>query len=228
MNDKSIKILSTKKLLSNQRQFLLNADFGLIEADFIKIDFLKVEIKTSSEYLLFTSQNAVNSVISNENWMEFKRKKCFCVGKKTKALLEQNGFVVVQSFEYVEELATYLIVKHSHDSFAFFSGNLRQDTLPIALQQANITFEEKQVYRTDLTPIKVESKVDGILFFSPSGVKSYLKENTITNQVCFCIGTTTAKEVEITTKNVLIANQPTVENTIIQCINYFNQKNTNL
>jgi uroporphyrinogen-III synthase len=160
--------------------------------------------------------------------MEFKRKKCFCVGKKTKALLEQNGFVVVQSFEYVEELATYLIAKHSHDSFAFFSGNLRQDTLPIALQQANITFEEKKVYRTDLTPIKVESKVDGILFFSPSGVKSYLKENTITNQVCFCIGTTTAKEVEITTKNVLIANQPTVENTIIQCINYFNQKNTNL
>ena len=83
------------------------------------------------------------------------------------------------------------------------------------------------MYRTDLTPVKIESKVDGILFFSPSGVKSYLKENTITNQVCFCIGTTTAKELEKTTKNVVIANQPTVENTIIQCINYFNQKNTN-
>jgi uroporphyrinogen-III synthase len=141
--------------------------------------------------------------------------------------LEQNGFDVVESFDYAEELASFLIDKYSSNTYTFFSGNLRQDTLPVALQQANIIFEEKQVYRTDLTPVKIESKVDGILFFSPSGVKSYLKENTITNQVCFCIGTTTAKELEKTTKNVVIANQPTVENTIIQCINYFNQKNTN-
>lgn len=227
MNSKSIKILSTKKLLSNQRQFLLNADFGLIEADFIKIDFCKVDINTSHESLLFTSQNAVNSVLSNENWKKLRAKKCFCVGKKTKIILEQNSFEVVESFDYAEELASFLIDKYSSNTYTFFSGNLRQDTLPVALQQANIIFEEKQVYRTDLTPVKVESRVDGILFFSPSGVKSYLKENTITNQVCFCIGTTTAKEVEKTTKNVVIANQPTVENTIIQCINYFNQKNTN-
>ena len=227
MNDKSIKILSTKKLLSNQRQFLLNADFGLIEADFIKIDFCKVDINTSHESLLFTSQNAVSSILTNENWKKLREKKCFCVGKKTKTILEQNGFEVVESFDYVEELASFLIDKYSSNTYTFFSGNLRQDTLPVALQQANIIFEEKQVYRTDLTPVKVESRVDGILFFSPSGVISYLKENTITNQICFCIGTTTAKEVEKTTNNVVIANQPTVENTIIQCINYFNQKNTN-
>lgn len=225
MNDSSIKILSTKKLLSNQRQFLLNAGFSLVEADFITINFIKVDINATHEWLLFTSQNAVSSILTNEDWKNLKAKKCFCVGIKTKALLEQNGFVVVQSFDYVEELAAYLITNYSQNTFTFFSGNLRHDTLPIALQKANITFEEKQVYTTVLTPVKVDSKVNGILFFSPSGVKSYLKENTITNQVCFCIGTTTAKEVEKTTKNSVIANQPTVENTIIQCINYFNPKN---
>jgi uroporphyrinogen-III synthase len=227
MNDKSIKILSTKKLMSNQRQFLLNADFGLIEADFITIDFIKTDLQTTNDFLLFTSQNAIISVLSNKNLEDLKAKKCFCVGKKTMTILEQNGFEVVESCDYAEELATFLIANYSSNTYTFFSGNLRQDTLPIALQQANITFEEKQVYRTDLNPVKIESKVDGILFFSPSGVKSYLKENTITSQVCFCIGTTTAKEAEKTTKNVVIANQPTVENTIIQCINYFNQKNTN-
>jgi len=222
-----IRILSTKKLLLNQKQFLLNANFCLLEADFIKIDFQKNKIESKYDYLIFTSQNALNNILTNENWKKLKEKKCFCVGKKTKTILEQNGFDVVESFDYAEELASFLIDKYSSDTYSFFSGNLRQDTLPVALQQANIIFEEKQVYRTDLTPVKVESRVDGILFFSPSGVKSYLKENTITNQVCFCIGTTTAKEVEKTTNNVVIANQPTVENTIIQCINYFNQKNTN-
>jgi uroporphyrinogen-III synthase len=222
-----IRILSTKKLLLNQKQFLLNANFCLLEADFIKIDFHKNKIESKYDYLIFTSQNALNNILTNENWKKLKEKKCFCVGKKTKTILEQNGFDVVESFDYAEELASFLIDKYSSNTYTFFSGNLRQDTLPVALQQANIIFEEKQVYRTDLTPVKIESKVDGILFFSPSGVKSYLKENTITNQVCFCIGTTTAKELEKTTKNVVIANQPTVENTIIQCINYFNQKNTN-
>lgn len=222
-----IRILSTKKLLLNQKQFLLNANFCLLEADFIKIDFQKNKIESKYDYLIFTSQNALNNILTNENWKKLKEKKCFCVGKKTKTILEQNGFDVVESFDYAEELASFLIDKYSSNTYTFFSGNLRQDTLPVALQQANIIFEEKQVYRTDLTPVKIESKVDGILFFSPSGVKSYLKENTITNQVCFCIGTTTAKELEKTTKNVVIANQPTVENTIIQCINYFNQKNTN-
>lgn len=222
-----IRILSAKKLLPNQKQFLLNADFCLVEADFIKIDFQKHEVESNYDYLIFTSQNAVNSVLNNENFEVIKAKKCFCVGKKTKALLEQNGFHVLQSFDYAEELTPFLITNYSQNTFSFFSGNLRQDTIPLAFQKANVIFEEKQVYKTSLTPIKINSDLDGILFFSPSAVSSYLKENSISKEICFCIGTTTAKEVEKTTKNVVIANQPTVENTIIQCVNYFNQKNTN-
>ena len=216
-----IRILSTKKLLPNQKQFLLNANFCLVEADFIKIDFQKNEIESKYDYLIFTSQNAVNSILSNENFEYLKEKKCFCVGKKTKVLLEQNGFQVLQAFDYVEGLTPFLIINYSQNTFTFFSGNLRQDTLPVALQKEGIIFEEKQVYTTSLTPKKINSQADGILFFSPSAVQSYLIENTISNEICFCIGKTTAKEVKKTTKNVVIANQPTVENVIIQSINYF-------
>lgn len=226
MNDSSIKILSTKKLMSNQRQFLLNAGFSLVEADFISIDFIKTDLKVTNDFLLFTSQNAVYSVLSNENFEDLKEKKCFCVGKKTKVLLEQNGFQVLQAFDYVEELTPFLITNYSQNSFTFFSGNLRQDTLPVALQKEGIIFEEKQVYTTSLTPKKINSQVDGILFFSPSAVQSYLIENNLSNEICFCIGTTTAKEVEKTTKNVVIANQPTIENVIIQSINYFKNENS--
>ena len=216
-----IRILSTKKLLPNQKQFLLNANFCLLEADFIKIDFQKNKIESKYNYLIFTSQNAVNSVLSNENFEDLKEKKCFCVGKKTKVLLEQNGFQVLQAFDYVEELTPFLITNYSQKTFTFFSGNLRQDTLPIAFQKAAIIFEEKQTYKTSLTPKKINSDVDGILFFSPSGVKSFLENNSLDNKTCFCIGTTTAKALENRTKKIVIASQPTVENVITEVIKYY-------
>ena len=221
--EKSIRILSTKKLQPNQKQFLLNADFRLIEADFIQIEFQSFDLTSTFDYLIFTSQNAVLSILNNENHTNLKDKICFCVGIKTKQLLEENGFKVENSFDYADELVDYLLENHSDKKFTFFSGNLRRDTIPTAFQKSNIIFDEIEVYKTILTPHKVDNQMDGILFFSPSAVQSYLNENSITSEICFCIGTTTAAEIEKSTKNIVIANRPTVENVIIQTINYFNK-----
>jgi uroporphyrinogen-III synthase len=219
--EKSIRILSTKKLKSNQKQFLLNAGFRLVEADFIQIEMCKIKIESSLDYLIFTSQNAVLSVLENEIYPILKSKISFCVGIKTRNLLEENGFHVEQSFDYAEELVEYILKHHSDKKFTFFSGNLRRDTIPNAFQKNKVFYEEIEVYQTIFTPHKMDNQFDGILFFSPSAVLSYEKENTITNEICFCIGTTTAAELE--TKNKIIAKQPTIENVIIQCINYFNK-----
>lgn len=221
--EKAIRILSTKKLQPNQKQFLLNADFRLIEADFIQIEFQNFGLNSTFDYLIFTSQNAVLSVLKNENNSFLKDKICFCVGIKTKQLLEKNGFKVENSFDYADELVDYLLENHPDKKFTFFSGNLRRDTIPTAFQKNNIVFEEIEVYKTILTPHKTDNQIDGILFFSPSAVQSYLKENSISNEICFCIGTTTAAEIEKSTKNIVIANRPTIENVIIQSINYFKE-----
>ena len=221
--EKAIRILSTKKLQPNQKQFLLNADFRLIEADFIQIEFQPFQLNSSFDYLIFTSQNAVLSVLKNENSVILKDKICFCVGIKTKQLLEENGFKVENSFDYADDLVDYLLKNHSDKKFTFFSGNLRRDTIPTAFQKSNIIFEEVEVYKTVLTPHKIDNQIDGILFFSPSAVQSYLKENPISNEICFCIGTKTAAEIEKNTKNIVIANRPTIENVIIQSINYFKE-----
>ena len=220
---KIIRIVSTKKLQPNQKQFLLNAGFHLIEADFIQIEFLSIELISSFNHLIFTSQNAVLSVLNNENHTFLKDKICFCVGIKTKQLLEENGFNVEHFFNYADELVLYLLENHFDKEFTFFSGNLRKDTIPTTFQKHNIIFEEIEVYKTVLTPHKVDNQLDGILFFSPSAVQSYLKENTILNEICFCIGTTTAAEIEKSAKNIVIANRPTVENVIIKSINYFKE-----
>lgn len=220
-----IRILSTKKLLVNQKQFLLNANISLVEADFISIKQKKVAIETINENLIFTSQNAVLSLIENIESTEtldlLKKKNVFCVGMKTKALLEENGFNVVAYTGYAADLAEIITLIYNKEKFSFFSGNLRRDTLPEALKEAKIVFNEMEVYQTILNPQKVNGPFDGILFYSPSGIESYLKNNKINKEICFCIGTTTAEALEKTINNVVIANQPTVENVIIQCINFY-------
>lgn len=216
-----IRILSTKKLLSNQKQFLLNANFNLIEADFIQTTNKNFDLKNINDNLIFTSQNAVHSILQNPDSSKLKEKNVFCVGLKTKALLEENGFNVIAYTGYAADLAEIIALIYSKKSYTFFSGNLRRDTLPDFLKEAGIQFNEIEVYETRITPQKINAPIDGILFFSPSGVESYLKDNKIKNEICFCIGTTTAEALEKTTKNIIIANQPTVENTIIQCINEY-------
>ena len=219
-----ISILSTKKLQSNQKNFLLNAGFSLIEADFIKISILPFQLKNTPTLLLFTSQNAVESVLKNEKSNHLKHIPAICVGIKTKQLLEKNGFRVLAMEEYAQRLAPIIQKDFSKEHIAFFAGNLRRNVLPDAMNQANITFDEYLVYENQESPVKIEAKTNALLFFSPSGVKSYLKQNTIDDQTCFCIGTTTADALKDITKNIVIANQQTVENVIIQCINHYSNK----
>lgn len=221
---KDIRILSTKKLLSNQKQYLLNANFNVVEADFIATEKTPFELNQINDNLIFTSQNAVHSVLEYTDVEALKAKKVFCVGLKTKALLTENGFDVIAYTGYAADLAEIITLIYANESYTFFSGNLRRDTLPEALKEAKVKFNEIKVYETTLTPQKINSVVDGIMFYSPSGIESYLKDNQIKNEICFCIGDTTADALENITKNIVIANHPTIENTIIQCINFYNDK----
>ena len=218
-----LRIVSTKKLQANQKQYLLNANFSVVEADFIKIKLKKFTYKSKFQNLIFSSQNAVESILKNNKLELLRSKKCFCVGQKTKANLELNGFKVIESADYASELASTICNQYNEDSFVFFSGNLRREILPDSLTLANVRFEEIEVYETMLTPHTINSKPDGILFFSPSAVESYLQANIITDEICFCIGKATAEPVEKITTNCIIANQPSIENVIIQCIKYYSE-----
>jgi uroporphyrinogen-III synthase len=209
-----LTILSTKTLLSNQKQALLDAGFSVTEANFIKTENSDFDLKGINDNLIFTSQNAAQSVLLHPKSVELKTKNVFCVGIKTKALLEENGFNVDVYVDYASDLAEIITLIYSNESFTFFSGNLRKETLPKALKAAKVNFNEIQVYETTLTPQKIKTPVDGILFFSPSAVQSYLKDNKIKNEICFCIGETTASALDKITRNIIVADQPSVENVI--------------
>ena len=210
----TISILSTKILLSHQKQALVESGFTVMEADFIKTENSDFDLRGINENLIFTSQNAAQSVLLHAKSEELKTKKVFCVGIKTKALLEENGFNVDVYVDYASDLAEIITLIYSKENYTFFSGNLRKETLPKALKEAKVNFNEIQVYETTLTPHKIKTAVDGILFFSPSGVESYLKDNKIKSEICFCIGNTTAEAVEKITQNIIVADQPAVDNVI--------------
>ncbi|MEG1265974.1 MAG: uroporphyrinogen-III synthase, partial [Myroides sp.] len=199
-----ICVLSTKKLHSNQKQFLLNAGFSVVEADFIKIILVPFQLKTIPTLLLFTSQNAVKSVLQNENIETLKQIPAVCVGSKTKQLLQENGFNVLETQEYADDLAPIIQQKYHLEQIAFFAGNLRRNVLPDAMQKTNVSFEEYTVYQNTANSIEIKAETDALLFFSPSGIHSYLQQNSIKNQTCFCIGTTTAAALNGITKNIVI------------------------
>ena len=220
------RILSTKVLLSHQKQVLTDVGLEVLESNFIEVTTKNFELKGIKDNLIFTSQNAVRSFLSHLQYEELKselqQKKVFCVGVKSKTILTDAGFEVVAYADYAEDLAEIISLIYANANYTFFSGNLRKETLPLALEEAGIEFNEIEVYETKLNPHKITKAVDAILFFSPSGVASYLKDNTIKKELCFCIGETTAEALEKTTKNIIVAPQPSIEELLADVIEEYN------
>ncbi len=220
-----IKILATKKLTYTQRQDLLDAGLTITDVDFIGTNFKDVSLKDIKGNLIFTSQNGFKSFLENKDSKALKNRKVFCVGRKTSEIIAKEGFKVVASADYAEQLSKIIIDKHSKEDFTFLSGNLRRDVLPNTLTAAGVKFTEIEVYETVHVPHKVNPDVNAILFFSPSGVESFLKKNTVGTATCFCIGATNAASLKGMTEDIVVAGKPSVESVISKCISHYSDKN---
>lgn len=213
-----MKILSTKKLTKAQRALV--KDFEVEEIAMIAISFgenFKVDEKIINA--VFTSTNSVHSVFSihknDPKWFE----TIFCVGEKTKALLEELGLQVAVVADNGMELADALAERFSKEEnlikeISWFCGNLRSSDLPDIMAENGVLVTQYLVYKTELVPVKLETKFDAILFFSPSGIKSYLKKNPPNSNPVICIGATTAIEALKEFDNVYIADETSVESVL--------------
>ncbi|MDO5607723.1 MAG: uroporphyrinogen-III synthase [Capnocytophaga sp.] len=217
-------ILSTKILTPTQRQYLLNAGLQVMEADFISVKIIPFDLpEYPSDRLIFTSQNAVQSVLQHPENQNLKKIPVLCVGDKTAALLQQSGWHVAHTEPYAADLGNYIAENCPQHRFLFFTGNLRSEQIPKIFRTNQIEYKEIQTYHTKLTPHRIETTPDAILFYSPSGVESYLKINSLSSEQLFCIGNVTAKAVSAYSSRVITALHPTVENVIIRCIKHFQE-----
>ncbi len=214
-------VLSTKILTPSQKELFLNSGLGLVEYDALKIEFLNVKIPLDHNNYIFTSKNAVKAFLNQTKDLGTTKFNAFCVGEKTKALLEENDLKVIEMSENASELAKNIVKRRQNETFVFLCGNKRRGELPNVLTKNSVQYKELEVYHTHLNPKKFQRDFDGILFFSPSGIRSYLLENRIGNSTLFCIGETTAAEAQKHSNNIIIANKPTVENVLVQAINHF-------
>ncbi|MCK0190553.1 uroporphyrinogen-III synthase [Arenibacter sp. F20364] len=223
----SISILSTKILTSAQKFVLTNADIRLEEYDAIKIEYKTTYIDPSFKNIIFTSQNTVKAFLQTMGTQNVKKANysAFCVGEKTKSLLEKNSVNVVEMAQYGEELAKIILEKHANKTFLFLCGDKRRNEIPSFLTKNKVTFKEQIVYQNNPNPITFSTEFDGILFFSPSGIESYTAKNNIENSVAFCIGTTTASEAQKHAKKIIIAQKPTIESVLEKVLAYIKTKN---
>lgn len=176
-------------------------------------------VEEKVENAVFTSANSVRSVFSVHGNSIANFDTIFCVGEKTKYLLEQLGLqvsvVANNAIELADALAArFSAVENSLKEISWFCGNLRNNDLPRIMAENGVLVTEYLVYETKFVPVKLDDVYDAILFFSPSGIKSYLKLNKTTLKPVVCIGATTATEAIQHFDNVYIADDTSVESVL--------------
>jgi uroporphyrinogen-III synthase len=171
---------------------------------------------------VFTSVNAVTAIESKErpHW------KVFCLSGATRRAVAA-GFgetAIVAAADSAKELADVIV---SHESSRtsrelwFFCGDKRREELPDRLKAAGWRVHEVVVYRTILTPSRIDKTYDAIVFFSPSAVESFFSMNSIGPQVpLFAIGRTTAAVIRQKCSNpVTVSERPEEQLLIREIIN---------
>lgn len=217
--EKEFSIFSTKKLSEAQKK-LLPTKVHVEDSDFIKIRYNRIApkiVKEGIENVILTSKNGVEALLNNFSSDELQFKNIYCVGRRTKKLIEQKIGKVAHSERNADRLAKYLASEIKGKEVTYFCSDLRLDTLPTKLSESNITVHEIEAYKTMYSPAKVDDKVNGVLFYSPSTVESYMQENEA-DKIAFCIGETTAKEAAKYFNQVKTAKLPTVES-VIELVN---------
>ncbi|MEQ6124751.1 hydroxymethylbilane synthase [Pseudotenacibaculum sp. MALMAid0570] len=217
--EKRISVYSTKSLSESQTK-LFHDDIASESSDFIKIRFNRIApkvMKKELENVIITSKNGVEAILNNFTKEELNFKNIYCVGRRTKKLITQKIGEVKHSEKNAQKLAEYLSENIKGQEVTYFCSDLRLDTLPKVLSENEIRVHEVEAYKTMYSPADVNEKVNGVLFYSPSTVESYVQKNP-KDKIAFCIGESTAKEAKKHFSQVEVAKVPTVES-VIELVN---------
>ena len=162
---------------------------------------------------VFTSRHAIEA-IRNFQGIQNARWKIYCTGHST-ARLAAKIFLfsfISGTADDAASLAQQIVKKEAGSEIYFFCGDLRRDDLP-KIAGAELSVMELIVYNTKMTPVKTEEEYQGIIFLSPSAVKSFFSLNKPSaSTLMFAIGNTTAAEIKQFCDNrILTGNETSIE-----------------
>jgi uroporphyrinogen-III synthase len=172
--------------------------FDLAEKYKLKIDFrpfIHVEGIGAQEFrqqkvnladhsaVIMTSKNAVDHFFRIAEEMRFEvpdTMKYFCISEAVAFYLQKYVTYRKRKIFYgkqtIEELVE-VMKKHKGEKFLLPCTDILRDTIPITLEKFNINFSKAVLYRTvasDLSDLE-DVKYDMLVFFSPGGIESLLK-----------------------------------------------------
>lgn len=209
-----MKILFTKTGIENEVSKKMGTDFICDFQDFIRIEQLKTKPFDLKNYsLIFSSVNAVKSFFKNkfephENFLNPKNfNKIYAVGFKTKLELRKKGYGTFKVTKHASDLVDFIIDYSQKEKFLHFCGNLALDILDEKLPLQNVSYKKVIIYKTNLLYPKISQNYDAVVFFSPSGVRSFAEFNSLDNLKLFSIGQTTEKELKKFTKNRIFTSK---------------------
>lgn len=214
--EKRPTVFSTKKLTSEQRQ-LFDKRMKVDSDDFVQIYSNRIpatELKKEIQNVVITSKNAVEALFDSVDTTDLKFKNIYCVGRRTKKLIESRIGKVTHVSPNAKALAEHLVEYMEGLEVTYFCSNIRLDELPNILAKNNIQVKEVVAYETKHAAIKVPEGVKRVLFFSPSGVESFVSKNISHKRAAYCIGETTANEARKHFETVHVAKIPTIEGVI--------------
>jgi hydroxymethylbilane synthase len=220
-----VNIYSTKTL-SDDQLHLFHNDVSALSNDAVKISLNRIPksvVNDEIEHVIITSKNTVEALLHNFAPTELGFKNIYCVGRRTKRMVEKRIGKVTHVEPNAKKLADYLVNQLNGTEATYFCSDIRLDYLPSKLSEHNILLTEIQAYQTKFDSDKITSELDGVMFYSPSTVQSFLRQNKA-NGIAFCIGETTAKEAQRYFDDVRVAKVPTVES-VIELVNaYYSAK----
>ncbi|MFZ4930586.1 uroporphyrinogen-III synthase [Chryseobacterium sp. Mn2064] len=208
-----MKILFTKNIDQNIISKELGEDILVDCIEVIKTKPILIspfELKNYS--LIFTSVNGVaaffkNKFKPNENFTAKNYNKIYCVGEKTKRALRKFGFGTFKVLKNAETLSRFIIGNCQHEQFLHFCGNLAINVLDKDLPLQNIKYKKITIYNTEEINPLIPEKYHAAVFFSPSGVRSFARRNSLDNMKLFSIGETTSSELRNYTQEKIFTSE---------------------
>lgn len=216
-------VLSTKQLNSNIIR-MAKEDFGmnLFCKSFTKIkktDFMCTPFTLESyDSFAFTSANAVKYFLENIDKKLLAKKNIFSLQGATREELLLKELVPKIIAPNVDELGKLIKKKKAElniHKLLHPIGNLTLPDLRKVVLSSGMTYQDINVYHTELNPIPVDAiPFKAILFFSPSAIDSFAMANRFSSErIYVCIGNTTFTRLQYytDTHNAVIAKKPTPE-----------------
>lgn len=208
-----MKILFTKTIDATLLSKELGSDISAECIEVIRTEPIKTtafDLKNHS--LIFTSVNGVRSFFTNqfkpnEDFTAKNYNKIYCVGEKTKRELRKHGFGTFKVLKNAEALSMFIIGNCQHEQFLHFCGNLALDVLDNDLPLQNIRYKKITIYNTEEIQPLIPEKYHAAVFFSPSGVRSFAKLNSLEDMKIFSIGETTSGELRKYTQEKIYTSE---------------------